>query len=209
MRTLRSALGTSTSLLIRHRTMPRLPLMLASLALGGSLISGCNPLHTTVEITGSLVYGSCGEVLPWNPPFATWTDTGGADGMLRIQSFAGPASSADDVVTFIIDDPEALHGTLGQPIEVGDRYHAGTRASGSITLPVRCPEEKALAVQLHGDLIFDELSPKTSGRVVGHFDGVAIDARSGDTIGSSVLIHFDFPRRYQTPWQTFPTDRIK
>lgn len=188
--------------------MPRARLLLASLALSGSLLAGCNPLHTTVEVTGSLVYGSCGEVLPWSPPFATWTDTGNADGMLRIQSFAGPASSADDVITFIIEDPQALHGTLGQPVEVGDRYYAGTRASGSITLPVRCPDDKTLAVQLHGDLIFDELSPKTSGRIVGHFDGVAIDARSGNTLSPSLQIQFDFPRRFQTPWQTFPTDRL-
>lgn len=189
--------------------MHRAPLLFVSLILGCGLFAGCTPLHTTVEVTGSLTYGSCGEVLPWSPPFATWTATGDADGMLRIQSLAGPASAADDVITFVINEPEALHGTIGQPVDVGDRYRAGARASGSVTFPIRCPEEKTLAVQLHGDLIFDELSPKTSGRIAGSFDGIAIDARSGDVLSPDLQIHFDFPRRFQTPWQTFPTDRIR
>lgn len=174
-----------------------------------ALLSACTTLHTDVEVSGSLIYGECGEVLPWNPPFATWTDTQGADGMLRIQSAPGPASSADDVLSFIITDPIALYDTTGQAIEVGDRYHAGTRASGSIAFPVRCPNDKTLAVQLHGDLIFEELAKKTGGRIVGHFDGQAIDGRTGAILSDDLMIHFDFPRRFQTPWQTFPSDRIK
>lgn len=171
--------------------------------------AACTSLDTHVEITGSLHYGSCGDILPWEPTFATWTDTGGADGMLRIQSLPGPVSAADDTIAFIINNPEELYDTLGQAIEVGDRYRGGAPASGSIAFPVRCPEEKSLAVQLHGDLVFQELSPNTRGRVIGYFEGTAIDGRTSDELSDHLRIDFDFPRRFQAPWQTFPTDQLK
>lgn len=179
---------------------------IALIALASSVL-GCNPLHTNVEVTGSLTYGSCGEVLPWHPTFATWTDTGEADAMFRIQSLPGPASSADDAIVFIIDDAPTLPAAEGTPIEVGDRRYAGARASGFMTFPNRCPNDKTLSAQLLGTLTFTEFAQKTGKRMDGYFEGVVVNARTGDPIGSDIRIDFSFPRRFQTPWQTFPTDR--
>lgn len=180
--------------------------MLVPLALGAGAL-GCNPLHTTVDVTGSLTYGACGEVLPWSPDFATWTDTGEADGMLRIQSKPGPASSADDSIVFIINDAQNLPNDIGTDIEVGDRRYAGARASGSMAFPVRCPQEKYFAPQLLGTLTFTTFARKSGKRMDGYFEGVVVNARTGEEIGTNVRIDFSFPRRFQTPWQTFPTDR--
>lgn len=187
--------------------------MMKSLRRAGIVITSaltstaCTELATNIQITGSLVAGDCGEILPWEPPFATWTDTGGADAMFRIQSLPGPSSSAEDTVVFIIDQKQELKNELSTPIEVGDREFAGTRASGHITLPVRCPEIKDFPIQLFGELVFDEVAEKHGQRFVGYFEGEAVNPRTQEVVGANVRIDFDFPHRFQTPWQTYPTRR--
>lgn len=181
---------------------------LSALLFAALLVStGCTELNTEIEITGSLVAGECGEILPWSPPFATWTDTGEADAMLRIQSLPGPSSSAEDTIVFIINDKAALADAVETPIVVGDREYGGAQASGHVTLPVRCPDQKSLAIQLFGELQFEDVSGKHGQRIVGAFIGQALNPRDEEVLGESVTIRFDFPHRFQTPWQSYPTRR--
>lgn len=180
---------------------------LVALVVCAAAFSGCTELNTTVTLDGSLVAGECGELLPWSLPFATWTDTGEADAVLRLQSVPGSSSSAKDTIVFVIDQKASLYDALGVPIEVGDREFAGAQASGFITLPVRCPQQKSLSIQLFGDLTFETLPQKSGKPIVGHFVGEAIDTRNQEILSTDLTIQFDFPRKFQTPWQTYPTPR--
>ena len=174
-----------------------LPLILFCGALG---LAGCGTGDMHAEVTGSLIYGECGEVLPWSPRYAIWRKNGEAGGLLRFQSALGAAESAEDTLTFVIDDHQSIPDTLGQPIEVGDRHYTDARASGSATFRHLCPGERTLAVQLHGTLTFEVFDPSSRGRIAGRFDGTAIDGRSGETIGSGLAVDFDFEPRERPPW---------
>lgn len=178
-----------------------LPLFLLSSLLGSLLATaGCNTGEMHAEVTGSLVYGECGEVLPWHPRRAIWTKTGEAGALLRFQTTLGAARDTDDTLTFVIDDHQRLADELGQPIEVGDRHYTDARASGSITLRDRCPDETTLAVQLHGTLVFEAFDVSQGGRIAGHFDGTAVDGRTGESISSGLAVVFDFEHHERPPW---------
>lgn len=175
-------------------------LLLCGALVGALATAGCGSGDMHAEVTGSLIYGSCGEVLPWSPRDAVWLKTGEAGGLLRFQSTLGAAAPPDDTLTFVIDDHQSLADTLGQAIDVGDRFHTDVRASGSATFLERCPDERTLAVQLHGTLNFEAFNPSPGGRIAGHFDGTALDARTGESLSDGLRVDFDFEPRERVPW---------
>lgn len=168
-----------------------------------AMAAGCNNPHTDVQLTGSLIYGDCGEVLPWKPAFASWAEIDATDAVMRFQSGKNNMSAVNDALLFVIDDALSLFQGPNTTIEVGDREYDGARASANLTLPLTCPDDASLSVFLHGTLTFDELSPKRNGPVRGTFIGEARDQRTQEVLGSSVQLHFDFERSTRTPWQVF------
>lgn len=181
----------------------RTALLLILVSLTAALSAGCNTPRTDVQLTGSLVYGDCGEVLPWEPRFASWAEIEATDAVMRFQSSSNNLTVENDALLFVINDAFSLFQDPTVAIEVGDREYDDARASANLTLPVTCPDDTTLSVYLHGTLTFEELSPKRNGPIRGTFLGEARDQRTQEVLGSSVQLHFDFERSARTPWQVF------
>lgn len=154
-------------------------------------------------MTGSLTYGSCGEVLPWSPRFASWAETEASDAVMRFQTYSNNAQVKNNILLFVIDDVADLMENPNVAIDVGDREYDDARASANLALWHRCEDDYELSVYLHGTLQFDELSPKKNGRIEGNFSGEARDQRTGDVIGNNVQLYFSFERSQHTPAQPF------
>jgi len=177
---------------------------LASLVLISSFaVSACQEPHTDVQLTGSLVYGSCGEILPWSANFASWAETSATDAVMRFQTYSNNAHVTNNTLLFVIDDALALMADPTTPIEVGDREYDGARASANLAFWSTCPDDYSLSVYLHGTLQFQEISGKEKGPIRGSFQGEARDQRTGEVLGSDVQHTFDFERSERTPWQPY------
>lgn len=181
----------------------RTAVLLIAVLIAACTTAGCNEPHTDVQLTGSLIYGECGEVLPWEPAFASWVELEATDAVMRFQSGSNNITAENDTLLFVIDDARALFDDLSTPIAVGDREYDGAGASANFTLPKKCPNELYLSVYLHGTLTFEALSPKRHGPIRGTFVGEARDQRNDEIVGSALQLHFDFERSSRTPWQVF------
>lgn len=164
---------------------------------------GCNEPLTDVELTGSITYGDCGEILPWSPRFASWAETNATDAIMRFQTYSNNAHVKNNTLLFVINDAAALMEDPSTPIEVGDREYDDARASANLAFWRACEDEYELSVFLHGTLQFDELSGEKNGLIQGSFTGEARDQRTGDVLGDNVTLTFSFERSQKTPWQVF------
>lgn len=163
----------------------------------------CSEPHTDVQFTGSLTYGTCGEVLPWTPGFAMWTETNATDAVMRFEHHSIDSLSPNDTLTFVINDAISLLESPTTPITVGDREYTDARASANFALSVQCPDDISLSVYLHGTLVFEALSSAKNGPIRGTFTGDAHDQRTDEVIGTGLELYFDFERSTRTPWQPF------
>lgn len=181
----------------------RTAILIASLLIGILGCSGCQEPYTDVQLTGSLPYGECGEILPWSARFASWAETNATDAVMRFQTHSNNAHVKNDTLLFVIKDAKSLMDDPTTPIDVGDREYADAGASANLAFWASCPDEYALSVYLHGTLQFDELSRDKDGPIRGTFTGEARDQRTGEVLGAGVQLSFDFERSERTPWQAY------
>lgn len=168
-----------------------------------ALLLACGDPPGDASVTGSIQYGNCGEVLPWEPVQQIWSEQLSDDAVIRFHSRLDTTRVANDSLVFVIDDRQALFDNPTVPIDVGDREYERTRASANLTLAAMCPDDRGLSVYLHGVLQLTELSREEDGPVRGYFEGRAVDQRTGATIGEHVRLDFDFNRDKKAWRQSF------
>ena len=177
---------------------------LAAVALAGvtlaasSLLCGCADTDVDVTVDGALDWGSCTDLLPWRPTFATARDSDSGL-VLRFQSGQGPADAfVDALLLTIVDDAVA-----GGVYEVTP-LSPDAAAHGALTFTAGCPDERALSGVLVGTLTLTEWSGRFDTRVEGVFEGSVVDGRDFGVVRSSdLVVTFSFPYLRSRPWQTF------
>lgn len=156
-----------------------------------------------IRVDGDMSVEGCGELTPWRPGFATWAQSGLAPAVMRFQSFEGAASFEDDVIAFIIEDPDAVRDGSLATLSVGDR-DLGDDAEAQWTWQGSCPPDFGTSGSLRGTLTFERPPTRDGELVEGTFTGQVVDGRDETiTYANTLEILFRFTYRTSVPYQVY------
>lgn len=181
--------------------LPITAMLATTLALGGASCAEQTVMDIRVE--GDMRVEECGELTPWSPGFATWAQSELAPAVMRFQTFEGAASFDDDVIAFIIDNPDAVRDGSLATLSVGDR-ELGDDASAQWTWQGSCPPDFGRSGSLRGTLTFEKPPTRDGELVEGEFTGEVVDGRDETiTYANTLQIRFRFTYRTPVPYQVY------